>query len=720
MKGEIKFWQWRVDYIQRKIKPTSDVGDSIKYNLKEDLEQIKALIYSEDWIVGQNLRFDAAMLIYLFRDNGIEFSWPWERMHDTLIAGHLLDTASPHNLTSMTRQYIGEDIEKYEEATKKACVSARNIAKRRLPMWLLAKEGLPMMPSAKGSDKRSKKGVESGSPWKFDLALPREIAIALKEPLDHPWHHVTAKYANKDSEVTLLDWVVMERFLKERELWNIYLERMKLPKITFEMEEAGITVSSKNLSDILFKCTLERDSDAKLCYNIASSYKEPDGSPFEFVMPNGASPNESMRTLIFNHMGVIGKKGKKAKTNNPSLDADSLDSYLIDLPKASKPRVFITSLRHKRKRDKVLTDLNGYRKFARPTKESTHFRLHPSFNPTATRTLRWGSYNPNAQNISKKESECKACEGDGCNECNNTGIDFRSLRYCFSPLPNREWWSIDYKNLELRIPAYESQEEEFIKLFERPNDPPYFSSNHALIAHLLFPTIFEKCIDKDGNISGKVFKKDYPQLNTSVKSFNFCIQYGGVDKEDGTGKADRTIGIPGAQARVKSKFAKQEKLNQDCIKFANKHGYIETLPDRSIDPKHGYPIICERGYGNKVVETQPLNYRVQGTGVWLINRAMVKVDKQLKDWRQSGWDGYLISQIHDELLFDFPKSKRHPKEAKESRFRLSTDNLWRVEKIQELMESCGRDLVCSTCPNGIPTPADASYHEFNWSEGIDF
>lgn len=724
MQGEISYWEWRVDPIHRIIVPRVDGVwiDKIQtvrgYDTREELLEIKEIIDKEDYIVGQNIKFDCGMLTYLFKDYNIPFEWPWHKTHDTLIASHILDSGSRHNLTELGKTYLGKDISKLEEALKKACMSARNIAKRRYPMWLIAKEGLDIMPSAKGGNKRESKGLEGNSPWKFDMFLPKELAIVTGEKLDHPWHIVLSKYSNKDSEITLRLWIEMERLLKERGYWKIYLDKMKLPKILFEMEDYGTTLIEDNLTTVLNDCTRERDRDTQLCCNIASTYKEPDGTPFDFVMPNGASPNDSMRQLVFNHMGVRGIVPPKAKTNNPSLDAASLDSYLLDLPKASKPHVFITALRHKRKRDTAITYLRGYRKFG--LKLGNRFlRLYPSFNQTGTRTLRKSSNNPNFQNISKKESQCRVCEGDGCVSCNQTGIDFRSLRYAFGPAPGRVWVSIDYQNLELRIPSYVANEEEFIKLFERPKDPPYYGSNHLLIAHLLFPKEFNTCINKEGILDGRLFKDHitFKEIYQRVKNGNFAVQYGSIDKADGTGTADRTYGLKGAQSMISKRFSKMEALNQDCIKMARRLGYVETMPSRRVDPKRGYPLMVEKSWGGKIVETQPLNYFVQGTACDIICSAEIKVSEQLRVWRQGGWDGHMIADVHDELIIDAPKPNRHPNDEKNGKFRISTDIGWRIKILQGLMQSCGADLLHPNCPNGIPTPTSAKYHEHNWSEG---
>jgi DNA polymerase-1 len=368
-----------------------------------------------------------------------------------------------------------------------------------------------------------------------------------------------------------------------------------------------------------------------------------------------------------------------------------MEYYRQTLPPRGKALAFIRALTGKRQRDTAITYLDGYTRFALPWgdgRDPDWWLLHPSLNPTGTDTLRWSSAQPNEQNISKKE---------GFN-----------LRYIFGPAPGREWWSLDAKNIELRIPAYESGEEDFITLFERPDDPPYFGSNHLLISHILHPKEFEVCVNDRGQVDGRIFKKKYAStLYQWVKNGNFAVQYGAVDKEDGTGTADRAYHLPGAQARIKARFTKQDALNQYWIDFAERNGYVETIPDRSVDPKRGYPVLCSRTEFGKIKPTVPLNYHVQSTAMWWMMQSMVRCESLLSSWRQDGFDAWMVMQVHDELVFDFPKSRVHPAEDNN---RSAYTNLRRARAIQQLMERGGDDI-------GVPTPVSMEYHENNWSEG---
>jgi hypothetical protein len=332
------------------------------------------------------------------------------------------------------------------------------------------------------------------------------------------------------------------------------------------------------------------------------------------------------------------------------------------------------------------------------------FRLHPNVNPTGTDTLRFSCSNPNTQQVSGQEVECPECNGEGCINCDGTGKDLYSLRLIFGPVPGREWWSLDAKNIERRIPAYYANETDIINLFERPNDPPYFGSEHLLTAHAIFPKEFESCKDANGQVDGRIFKKKCLTLYKATKNFNFATQY-----QCGEAKGDATAGVRGAWKRVKYRFAKQTKLNDDLVAFAEKHGYIETIPDKSLECKRGYPILCTRTEWGKVLSTTPFNYWSQGTACQWMVKAKIRVAPYLlelnnavyakKLWGPGGY--HMILTVHDELVFDFPKGRTvEPWQ----------ENLSKVQKIRQLMEEGGEDI-------SIPVPVSIEYHAESWSEG---
>lgn len=83
---------------------------------------------------------------------------------------------------------------------------------------------------------------------------------------------------------------------------------------------------------------------------------------------------------------------------------------------------------------------------------------------------------------------------------------------------------------------------------------------------------------------------------------------------------------------------------------------------------------------------------------------MIRCYGQLQEWKKDGFDGHIILQVHDELVFSFPRRADPVKAPKQS-------NLFRIRKLMELMEQGGDDI-------GIPTPVSCKYHPETWAKGI--
>lgn len=676
--GKNTFWEWDVDPLTREpIIPS------------EDIAEIQGILDDEDCLIFQNAKFDAGALATI----GIHFDW--HKVHDTLYAAHLLASNRPHDLTSLALEYLRVRIQPFEDAIKVATNEARRIAKSDYPKWRIAREGQPDMPSAK-SETKSTKGAEGTSPWKFDMWLPRQIAAEKGYPANHPWWTVCSEYANPDPAVTYAIFYRMWELLELRDLTEIYIESLKLLPIASGMEHNGVTAIADNMDEIEHTFKEEAIKAGNICRIIAESYD------YEIKLPKGSSPNKSLTTFIFDVLKLPVAKVSK-KTGKPSLDKTAMTFYESTLPMNEKPYRFLYNLKKKRKRDTALSFIKGYRRFWLPVDDAPgYFRLHPFVNPVGTDTRRWACKNPNSQNISKQD------------------IDGANARYAFGPAPGREWWSCDAKNIELRIPAYLSGEEEMIALFERPNDPPYYGSNHILIFSILWPELWEDAIRQVA--SGKTkyksaaefCKEEYDDTYYQwTKNGNFAVQYGAIEKEGGT--ADRAYHQVGAQAKIKARFQKIDKLNQETIHFAEEYGYVETLPDKTVNPNRGYPLLCTRTLQGRILPTVPLNYRVQGTAMQWTNKGMVRTQAKLDHWRSNtGFDGFITIQSHDELVFDFPKSKVHPSETDESNlFSKLRSNLWRIRILQSEMAKGGEDI-------GIPTPVSCKYHEHNWKQSVAF
>lgn len=688
--GTQPFCEWRVNPETR--------GPEVP---TEDFDAIRELIDSADELILQNAKFDAAALATI----GIK-SFPWHKVHDTLFAAHLLASNRPKDLTTLSTIYLGRSIKKVEDATEVAVQECRRYCKHHMPKWRIAGVGDPMMPSLKKSSKK-----KDAKTWKNDLWLPRAVADQLDYPDDHPYRTVTRDYANEDSATTLAVWVVLREELVRRGLWELYECRRKLLPIIYDMESRGVTLSEKRMDEIYKQYSAEAYTKATVCLNLAESFG------FGLDLPKGGAVNKSLRVFCFDVMQLEPVRNPKAKTLAPCLDTkNAIPHYLDTLPRNSRERLFVQNLVDKRSCDTATGYMDQYRHYGVPSDAircPEFLCLHPSVNPAGTDTLRFSFSNPNSANIGTQETLCKECDGEACDECNHTGKARRSPRYPFGPPPGREWWSFDAQNIELRIPAYESGEEELIALFEKPNQPPYYGSEHLLNFSIVYPDIWAEAVAKVGlDKAGPWIKKHRLQDYKRVKNGDFAIGYGAVDRADGTGTADRSFGRPGSQARLKAKFARKEKLNQKWIRFAEQHGYVETIPDRTVNPKRGYPLLCKRTDWGDILPTVPLNYHVQGSAMWWTSKAMIRVYEFFERLNRGElflgrkWPGgyYIVLQVHDELDLDMPSGRgKAPMPY--------GYNLPIAKEVKRLMELGGEDI-------GIPTPCGVEFHEQNWSEGV--
>lgn len=686
--GEQKFWEWEVDPITR-----------IPQILDEDLEEIRETVESAETLVGHNFKFDCAALAAVGVTN-----WPWAMTEDTLIAGHLLASNQPHDLTAMVYHYLGDTIEPYEKALEEAVKKCRQMVQQArlrvkrvaargeasdepLAAWRIADDDLPEMPSAKGELWRADYWLpramvkwlwetseacrfynDQGQDWEAEETIlgfvtdkagweyrPPEIADG-----DHPWWAVLSTYANADSASTVALWRVLRGEIDRRGLGKIYRERMRCVPVTAKMEERGVTLSKSRLDETATRFREESAADGAVCVGIAASMG------YELTLPKSGN-NKSLVEFAFGtpyapnlRLPVV----VRTDTGGPSLSKPAIEQYLSCLPHRSKQLLFIQKLSGKRSRDTADTYMTGYQRYWLPTEDSDTYRLHPSFNQTGTDTLRFSCSNPNAQNISKKEGY--------------------TLRYLYGPGPGREWWSLDYENIELKIPGYKAPEQAMIDLFEKPNEAPYFGSYHLLNASYMYPELFAAT-------PGKAFKDKYKATWYQWgKNASFAMIYGCQEA-----KFDATAHKPGAYKMLRERLPNLFKYADKWVVYANKHGYVETIPDKTVDPTRGYPILCGRTEYGKISPTIPLNYHIQSTAMQCTAKAMVRVHEYLEHLTQRTKRKYFMTlQVHDELVIDMPKGGKA--------------NLPIVLEIKKLMEESGRDI-------DVPLTVAYSYHPTTWA-----
>lgn len=657
------YWEWPVDPLTREVQVPEG-----------DLAELSALLVNEPELVLHNAKFDVHALAAV--NPWCKRYWPWGSTDDTLVAAHVLASNRPKDLTSLATVWLGVDIQPLEDELEGAVKACRRLVKSKQfvadhGQWRVAAAGAEGMPSLKSSSQRDEE-----KPWKNDCWLPRAVANALGYTADHPWWTACSTYANGDSKVTVELWAVLRAELERRGRWEMYAAQRELLRVTWGMERQGLTGSRGRTAALTEEFTTNRAAAARTLVGIAKKRGH------DLVLPkNGA--NDSIRTFCFDVLKLEPVRNPKAKTDAPSLDAKvAIPYYLATLPEGAERR-WLETLLEWRAYGTALGYIESYEKFWLPTEDGDVMVLRPSINLTGTDTLRMSVNNPNSQQISKKE--------------------LVNLRRCFGPGPGREWWSLDYKNVELRIPAYASKEVSLIELFERPDDPPYYGSQHILNFSVVYPDLWADAIKEVGlSQAGPYCKKKYASTYYQwCKNGDFAIQY-----NCGRATADAAFHRRGCFDALKSRFNALEALNQGTIRFAEKHGYVETLPDRTVNPSRGYPLLCTRTEHGRILTTVPLSYVVQGTAMWVARRAIVRCQEAIDGWSRKNYDARIVIQQHDEMVFDLPRRA-------DPRTNPKASNLSRVRELARIMERCGADLVPS-----IPTPVGVEYHAVSWGEGV--
>lgn len=634
---EVLHWEWFVDPTTRQPEVP-----------REDIYEIAKYLDEADELIFHNAKFDIRALTSV----GVKWKskW-WPKVHDTVYSAHLLASGEDHDLTFLAQKHLRVDIYPHEQRLHNDVQEVRKLIRKEFKDWKIAKEDDPfcikMMPSNKGEKQ-----------WESDYWTPRAYAKTKNLPKSHSYWNSCSVYANWDSGVTLPIWKIHKQLLQEQNLWKVYLERRKLIKSIFDLESRGITFKEPRRQELLKKHTAEELATEKICIGLS-------GGLMKQLPKNGTS--KALHEVIFKRFKLpeVKVKKKNKKTDAPSINKQAIDHWMATLPTNSSGYVFIKNLKRNRGCNTAIGYSTSYNRFGLKTEDTDFYRLHPSFNATGSDTLRFTCSNPNGQNISK--------------------LSDANLRYMFGPKKGREWWSLDFKNLELVLPAYKAGEEVMIRLFENPDEPPYYGSFHLLNCHIIYKDEFEDCLRKEED-----FKKKYKDtLYQWVKNAGFGKQYGAMEE---SGTVDAAAHKVGAHRLLDSNLSKMAALNQEAIEEANRFGYVRTFP--KLDGQPGYPIQCGKDDWGRIKPTLPLNYKIQGTAMEVTCRAMIRCGEYLES---SKIGGFMTLQVHDEIVFDLPIG--------------GVKNLPIVNKLKYLMEESGKDI-------GIPITAEYAYHPNNWAEEV--
>lgn len=373
----------------------------------------------------------------------------------------------------------------------------------------------------------------------------------------------------------------LEKRLKEDGLWNLFGEiEMPLVFTLYDMEKNGVKVEAEalklygdQLGDKIVELEKEIYEDANETFNINSP--------------------KQLGVVLFENMKIPG--GRKTKTGY-STAADVLEKLAPEYPIVAK----ILEYRQLTKLKSTYADgLAGY--------IQEDGRIHGKFNQTVTATGRISSTEPNLQNIPVR-------------------VELgRMIRKVFVPEEGYVFVDADYSQIELRVLAHCSGDEQLIKAYREEADI------HRITASQVFHVPFDEVTDLQ---------------RRNAKAVNFGIVYGissfGLSQ-------DLSITRKEAAKYIEDYFHTYPGIKaflDDAVAHAKENGYVKTLFGRRRPvPELASSNFVQRSFGERVAMNAP----IQGTAADIMKIAMIGVNKRLKEQKLKS---RLVLQVHDELLIE--------------------------------------------------------------------
>lgn len=395
----------------------------------------------------------------------------------------------------------------------------------------------------------------------------------------------------KEGAILLQLFHKLEEDLKRESLYSLYNEiEMPLISVLAGMEQTGVKIDTIMLKNYSEKLTAE-------LFEIEDKIRDIAGDP----TLNVSSPKQ-LSVLLYEKLKLDHKNGKEGKK------ALSTDEETLSELEGEHPVIpLILEFRNIKKLISTYTDplpLLISRKSG---------KLHTTFNQALTSTGRLSSVKPNLQNIPIRTERG------------------REIRKAFIPSsPDGCIMSSDYSQIELRLMAHISGDENFIEAFRAGKDI------HAATASRIFDTP-EEMLSKEQRSRAKVA--------------NFGIIYG----ISAFGLSQRLhISRSEAKSLIEEYFNKYPGVHAymtNTIEQARKSGYVETLYGRKrFTPDINSKNAVVRG----LAERNAVNAPIQGSAADIIKIAMINVDRRIT---KEGLKSKMILQVHDELVFDVIKGE---------------------------------------------------------------
>ncbi len=398
------------------------------------------------------------------------------------------------------------------------------------------------------------------------------------------------EYACEDADITLQLKNALEPRLKEAGVEKLFHEiEMPLVRVLAAMEMNGVRIDTGSLAETSQELTRRMQELEKEIHALAGE---------EF---NIASPKQ-VGDILFGKMQIT-EKPKKTKTGQYVTSEEVLQSLRQKSPIVDK------ILQHRGLKKLLGTYVDALPKLI--NRKTGH--IHTSFNQTITSTGRLSSSDPNLQNIPVR------------------GEDGKEIRKAFIPDDGCLFFSADYSQIELRVMAHLSGDENMARVFREGHDL------HAATA-------------------ATIYRKDIRDVTrderTKSKRANFGIIYGITV----FGLAER-LDIERSEAKQLidgffETFPKVHDYMEHSKQVARAQGYAETVFHR----RRYLPDINSR---NAVVrnyaERNAINAPIQGSAADIIKVAMIRIHRRFSEL---GLKSKMILQVHDELNFSvFPEEK---------------------------------------------------------------
>ena len=397
-------------------------------------------------------------------------------------------------------------------------------------------------------------------------------------------------YACEDADITFQLKKILEKEVEKEHLKNLFYKiEMPLVRVLAEMENEGITIDANSLNGYSMEL-------GKELLKLESSIKELAQIDFNVDSP------KQLGEVLFDHL-KISTKAKKTKTGQYATSEDVLQKHEKDHPIVPELLLFRKYRKLKSTYVDPLPDLQ----------DPLDGRIHTHFMQTVTSTGRLSSNNPNLQNIPIRSEKG------------------REIRKAFTARSEEfTLLAADYSQIELRIMAALSQDENMINAFINNRDI------HAETASKVFNVPLEE-VDRE--------------KRAAAKAVNFGIIYG----QSAFGLS-QTLNISRKEAKeiIDNYFIQFPRIKaymDSVVQGAREKGFVETVFKRR---RYLPDILSTNAIVRGYAERNAINAPIQGSAADIIKIAMVDVFSKMKELNTKS---KLILQVHDELVFDVHKEE---------------------------------------------------------------